>query len=81
MCRYLSVYLKYECVYVCVFFFLFLFLLNHFQVNYESHDIASLNTLLHISKNKDVILLENHSTVITLNKNNTSILNSHLVPS
>lgn len=53
------------CVYI-------LFLqLNHFQINYESHDIAALNTLLHTSKNRHsfswrTIVLLSHLTKITL---------------
>lgn len=45
--------------------------LNHFQINYESHDIAALNTLLHTSKSRHLfswrtIVLLSHLTKITL---------------
>ena len=54
---------------MCVY--IFFLELNHFQINYESHDIAALNTLLHTSKNRHsffwrTIVLLSHLTKITL---------------
>lgn len=64
---FICVYLKQDCVCVCILFLQ----LNHFQINYESHDIAALNTLLHTSKNRHsfswrTIVLLSHLTKITL---------------